>query len=559
MMVRRMRALSWMLVRVLAIIIAVPCAAQDEQFDVVRFQIVGNTLLPMAELQALVAPLTGKKRVYGDIQKALEALEGAYRSAGYSTVQVHVPEQELTSGTVRLDVIEGVLGKVTISGNEYFDERNIRAALPALKEGRAPNLREMSENIQLSNENPAKQIEVALGVSEEEGKVDARVTVTEDNPQRVFATLDSTGTAATGRSRLGIAYQNANLFDLDHTMTFAYTSSPDAPSGVKVDIFSIGYRVPLYALGDSLDFIYGKSSVNTPSSSPTLGTALGIVGKGDVIGARWNHYFARQGEYSSKLIYGFDYKYINARCSTGSPPEAIPVDFNPPTPPIASCVPYTTRPLSVTYTGQKQSPGRMIDYNIGLAYNWALGSQYTNTAASGGNTDRYSYLTSGNRPTRDDFAVLRTGGSYLAALQEDLQVRVAITAQHARNPLVASEQLGLAGSSAVRGFAERAVATDSGYVINAEVYSPELAKTAGVSGSLRGLAFYDFARGYNNNAADTTIFGFMSIASIGFGMRYSAGKDFSLRFDLAQVTDAGPANTKARGDRRGHVNLMLAF
>src|ERR1035437_8598092 len=387
----------------LATLLAAPCLAQDEHFDIVRFQIGGNTLLPEAVVQGAVAPQVGTGRVYGDIQKALEALERAYRAAGFSTVQVYVPEQELTSGVVRLQVTEGVIGKVLISGNKHFDDANIRASLPALKEGKAPNLRQMSEDLQLSNENPAKQLEVTLGVSGEEGKVDAKVVVAEENPQRAFATLDSPGTAATGVSRLGVAYQNANLFNRDQTLTLAYTTSADAPAGVKVDIFSVGYRIPLYALGDSLDFIYGKSSVNTPSSSPTLGGALGIVGKGDVFGARWNHYFARRGEYTSKLIYGFDYKYINARCTTGGNPASI----DPPTPPIASCVPYTTRPLSLTYTGQRLSPGQMFDYNIGLAYNLALGSQYTNTVASGANIDRYSYLTSGNRPTRDDFTVLR--------------------------------------------------------------------------------------------------------------------------------------------------------
>ena len=538
---------------------AIPCTAQDDQFDIVRFQIVGNTLLSEAQVQAIVAPLIGTKRVYGDIQKALEALEGAYRKAGFSTVQVFVPEQELTTGVVRLDVIEGVLGKVVISGNNYFDDANIRAALPALKEGRAPNLRQMSEDIQLSNENPAKQVEVTLGVSEDEGKVDAKVAVTEENPQRAFATLDGTGTKATGRSRVGVAYQNANLFNRDHTLTLAYTTSADPPAGVNVDIFSIGYRIPLYTLGDSLDSIYGKSCVNTPSTSSTLGGSLGIVGNGDVLGARWNHYSPRRGEYSSKLIYGFDYKYINARCSTGNPPNVTPADLNPPTPPIASCVPYTTRPLSLTYTGQKLSPGKMLDYNVGVAYNVPVGSQYTNTVAGGSTTDRYSYLTSGNRPTRDDFMVLRLGGSFLKAVASDWQMRFAANAQVTNKPLVASEQFGLAGTAAVRGFVERAASSDSGYVVNMEIYSPELGKTTGLPGNLRALAFYDFARGINKNTADTITPNFIGIASAGLGLRYTMGKDLSLRFDLAQMLDAGPPNTKARGDRRGHLNLMIGF
>ena len=189
---------------------------------------------------------------------------------------------------------------------------------------------------------------------------------------------------------MGVAYQNANLFNRDQTLTLAYTGSADAPTGVKVDIFSLGYRIPFYSLGDSLDLIYGNSNVNTPSASPTLGGTLGIVGKGDVFGLRWNHNFARRGEYTSKLIYGVDYKFINSTCTTAGAPASI----DPPTPPIAACVPYTTRPVSLTYSGQKQSPGQMYDYNIGIAHNFALGSRYTNLD---GTTDRYSYLTPGNR------------------------------------------------------------------------------------------------------------------------------------------------------------------
>ena len=64
-----------------------------------------------------------------------EAVEGAYRSRGYGTVDVYVPEQELTSGVVRIDVNQAVIGKVTVTGNKYFDTANVRASLPLLVEG----------------------------------------------------------------------------------------------------------------------------------------------------------------------------------------------------------------------------------------------------------------------------------------------------------------------------------------------------------------------------------------------------------------------------------------
>ena len=84
-------------------------AAQDAGFDIARYQVEGNTILSAETVQALVAPFVGKGKVYGDVQKALEALEGEFRRLGYGTVQVYVPEQELTTGVVRLVVSEGTV------------------------------------------------------------------------------------------------------------------------------------------------------------------------------------------------------------------------------------------------------------------------------------------------------------------------------------------------------------------------------------------------------------------------------------------------------------------
>jgi hemolysin activation/secretion protein len=535
----------------IAAIEAAPAAAEeirDERFNIKQFRIEGNTLLPPEKLAGLAAPFAGEKKVYGDIQRALEAVEGAYRAEGYNTVQVFVPEQELTQGDVKLQVTEGVINKITITGNKYFSTQNVRDGLPALKEGVAPNARQLSKNIQLSNDNAAKQVEVILGMSEEEGKIDAKVAVTEENPLKLSMTLDNTGSGATGKHRTGVAYQHANLFDLDHTLTLAYTTSPDAPKGVKVDIFSFAYRLPLYGLGDSLDMVYGKSSVNTPS---VQSTGFGLTGKGDVLALRFNHYFARRGEYSAKIAFGFDYKYFNTRCSI----NGVPQSFAPPVPAIASCTPHTARPISVTYSGQKQGAAAMLDYNLSLSYNLPLGNKYL----SNGNFDYYSFIA--GRPVEDHFRVLRFGASYLTVMFTDWQVKAAVTAQYTTTGLIAGEQFGLAGANAVRGFTERAAAADRGEMLNFEAYSPELAKLLSVPGSLRGVLFYDVSHGRNIGVLAPTpaTASSLSVAAAGFGLRYNLQKDLNIRADVAQVAKAGPPGTEAQGEWRGHFNMLLSF
>ena len=549
--------------------------AQDASFDIVRFQIEGNSILPDERAQQLVAPFVGQRKLYGDVQKALEALEGEYRRLGYGTVNVYVPEQELTTGVVRLQVSEGVVGKVIITGNKYFNDQNVRASLPDLKEGAAPNMRKLSENVQLSNENPAKQVEVTLGVSEDEGKVDARIEVKEEHPERVYLTLDNTGTKGTGKNRLGVSYQNANVGNSDQVLTLAYTTAIDPPggmkvlgnrvipsqdgTGVKVDIFSIGYRLPLYSLGDSIDVIYGNSTSGSPANSPNLGSGLAINGKGEVFGLRYNHIFARAGEYTSKLVFGYDYKYMNSRCDV----LGVPTPFG-----AAGCTPYTLRPVSATYSGQWQKPGAAADFNVGVAHNlFPVGSEFpyadAPAATAPGGADRYS-AASGYQ-TKDEFSVLRFGGSYAAAIAGDWMLRVAVSGQHANNALPAGERLGLAGSTAVRGFLERAVATDRGYFANFELYSPDIAASAGLQGNLKWLVFYDMGQGanlspWNYGAPYNQKVG---IASLGVGLRYNLRKDVSIRVDVARVMDGvwpnGAPNIALDGDIRGHFGLAFGF
>jgi hemolysin activation/secretion protein len=540
---RLMQCLSGM-----ALLAAAASAFADDGFTITRFEVEGNSLLPADEVQRLLQPMSGPHRVYGDIQHALEALENAYRKAGYTAVQVYVPEQELTSGVVRFQVSENRIGKITVTGNQHFSEKNVLAGLPQLQRGQSPNLRAISESVQLSNDNPAKQVGVTLASGSDPGTVDAEVKVVDENPLHIFATIDNTGAASTGRWRTGVAIQDANLFGLDQVGTLAYTTSPDSPSGVRVNVYSLGYRIPLYRLGDSLDFIYGKSSINTPSSSPTLGGLLGLTGKGDIYGFRWNHFFARRGETTSKLIFGFDYKKIDSTCNV----NGVQLSTAGPTPPVASCVPYTTMPFSLTYSSQTLGIGQSVDYDIGLSRNVATGSQYTNTD---GRTDRYSYLTPGSRDTVDGFMILRGDASIIRSFANDWQWRVASSMQATRNPLVSSEQFSLVGIYAVRGFTERAVTADSGVFVNAEIYTPSLVS----KGNLRLLAFLDFGYGHNSNVGSSGIPANLNVSSVGVGARYVLGRNVNIRFDVARVDAAGNSLTEKRGDFHADVSASLGF
>jgi len=513
---------------------------QSPSFAIERFEILGNTLIAKGEIDSVLAAHAGAERNFADVQRAVEALEALYRQRGYSTVYVAVPEQELEKGVVRLRVVEGKIAKVLVEGNTVFAEENIRASLPQLKEGDAPVATRLSENIQLANENPAKQVEVLLGVGEREGEVNARVRVKDEKPWRIAATLDNTGTEATGQHRLGVSFQHNNLFDADQSASFSYTTAPNKPEGVDVDVYSLGYRWPIYRLGDSVELLYAKSTVGVPSSSPSLAGSMGIVGKGNIFSARYNWLLPRQGEYSSRVIVAIDERAMESSCTTAGGNKMTGV---------AGCEDYLVRPLSLTYAGRLEQAERAVSFGVGAAKNISSSSE------------RSYVLASGNRNASADFTVWRLNASLLQLLPAGFQLRLVGQGQFTSGPLVPTEQIALAGSQAVRGFVERAVASDQGYVVQGELYTPDLAGMVSMPGSVRALAFFDLANGRSFDMAGGQRSS-AAISSAGIGLRYAYDKNVSWRFDLARIVDS---HATAAGDSpldsgwRGHFSLQLGY
>jgi len=239
-------ALVFALSTAAAIAQAQPAAAP--QFEITGFRVEGATLLTPAEIDAAVKPFVGAPRSFADVQGAVGAIEEAYAAKGYSAVRVVVPEQTLQRGEVMLKVIEAKLGRIAVEGNRFFDDVNVRASLPALEAGEAPNIAALAGNLRLANENPSKQTTVLLKRGATDGEVDAHVRVADDRTQKFSLSTDNTGTPPTGQYRVGVGYQNANLWNRDHVFNAQYVTSPSKPGDVAIVAGS--YRIPIYSLGE---------------------------------------------------------------------------------------------------------------------------------------------------------------------------------------------------------------------------------------------------------------------------------------------------------------------
>jgi hemolysin activation/secretion protein len=513
---------------VLSLSVTAP-AADAPRFDVNRYQVEGNSILPASEVEQTLAPFTGKGCDFATLQQAVEALELRYRDRGYHAVKVLLPEQELQGGVVRLTVLEVRIGTVIVEGNKHFDSANIRRSVPQLKEGTVPNLDRISMNIRVANENPARKTQMMLQSGDSKETTNAQLKVVDEKPWKVGVSLDDTGNEQTGNLRLGLLAQHANLFNLDHLLTLQYTTSPDHID--KVSIYNFGYRIPLYNWGDSIDIYGGYSDVDSGSVQSGV-LSLNVSGKGTFAGVRYNQNLVRHGSYEHRLMYGFDYRRFE------------------------NSVDYAGIPLGTTTEAMPLSVGYSGSYALGAGGETEIWGSLSQNIPGGdkGDTAAYHKLRV-DAPA--DFRIFRAGGTLRLFLPGDFQTRLSVNGQYTNVPLIPGEQFGAGGQNSLRGFDERELSNDVGFATTFECYSPDFMKLSGIStAQLRALLFYDTAY-LERNKPQPGEEESQGAASTGLGLRLAVARNLVASTDYAFVLD--PAGKRSKGDGRWHFKVQLTF
>lgn len=509
-----------------------PAASTDGgslRFEISRFVVRGNTLIPQTIVDTVLEPYTGAGRDFGSVQQALEALEKAYAAQGFNAVQVILPEQTLESGVVHFLVVESRLAKIKVEGNRHFSSENYQRSLISLESGKTPNFDNMVDNLRLLNENPAKQAAVVMRAGENEGEVDAVVRASDQRPIRYAVTFDNTGNAQTGPFRIGAAVQHANLFDKDHVVSFQAITSPLRARQVR--IYGLGYQAPVYSMNGTLGLFLGYSNVNSGQVS-TVGGNFNIAGSGIILGLRYTQIIPKRSDWEHKLILGYDWRAYQSNVTiVGGTTKLVPD--------------VTVHPLSLTWQSSLRKSDSELTGYLSLIQNLPGGND--------GNDTQFQKV--GARPGANAlYQVWRYGLNFQTALGGDWAIRANLSGQHTRQSLVTGEMFGIGGADSVRGFLEREHSNDKGHRGSVEIYSPELGAKLVDGSKVRALAFYDFGWVKRIHPTPAEMYS-TGIASVGIGVRASLNKDTTVRLDYASVVDH--SNT-SRGTRL-HGSLSYVF
>lgn len=495
-------------------------------FAIRGFRIEGDNPIGAAAAAKVLAPFVRPDATIATLQQATAALEAELRARGFGLHRVALPPQEVGS-TVRLDIVKFTIGQVAIEGRQVYGEENIRRTLPELREGESPNFRTLAIQTAIANENPNKQVQVGLRESEQPDRIDATITVREQRPWTVGASLSNAGTHASGHDRFTVTAGHTNLFDRDHQFIGAYTTSLERTGDVKQ--LGLAYKIPLYAQGGVIGASYTRSDVVGDFGAFTS------TGAGHTLGVDYTMYLPPQGGRRSYVRAGIEDKVFEESLLNG-------VSFGQRD--------RRSLPVTLGYTARTETDTAVWGYDADLAWNTGWGS----------NNDLASYRSEDTRIDTVRWKALRGTASYTAPLLGSAWLWTARGAwQYSPDVLIAGEQFGLGGLGSVRGTEiERPITGDKGLSATLEAMTPEAAP------GLRVLGFVDAGYLRNNKPDGLANPSSDRLASVGMGVRYAAGVfaaslDYGVVVQGSRVPLSLNSDAPKKGDDRVYVSVSLRF
>lgn len=227
--------------------------------DVKAFRFVGNTLLSAEQLAPAMANFVNRKLDFVGLQSAADAAAAAYRAAGW-IVRVYLPEQDISTGEVTLQVIEAKFAGIRFEGQspKLVLASEIEAYITAHQAiGQALNANQLDRGLLLADDLPGVSLAGTLVPGQADGETALALQTTDEPFVYGEINLDNTGTRATGSERLTV---NLNLnspgglgelanLDLLHTRGSDYShialTVPDGHNGLRlgINVSEMTYKV----------------------------------------------------------------------------------------------------------------------------------------------------------------------------------------------------------------------------------------------------------------------------------------------------------------------------
>ncbi len=481
------------------------------------------------EFANVVEPYIGAPVTLKSLSQLTRDVIAYWRDHDRPVVNVYVPQQAITTGYVQVVVVESKVASVDASGAKWFSNDMLRDDLH-LHPGEQIRGDELRDNLAWINRNPFVQSDVLMAPGEVPGTTNLMLRTQDRFPLRVYVGFEDSGNKYTGQDRAFAGFNYGNLFDLGQQFSYQYTQDPGDIN--KFTAHSATYIVPL-PWQHQLTFFGSYASTDA-----SLGSSFNSGGINWQVSGRYEVPLPSTAHFTESATVGFDFKrnnnnlLFNVATVSNSVTDVDQFVFG-----YAGALTDDLGNTSFTATGF-YSPGGMSAYN---------------------DTGDFIQQRAGSR---DHYAYAQLTLDRVTKLPFNFSWTVRGELQFADTNLLPSEQLGLGGYETVRGYEEREVNGDNGYLLSSELATPpvsifEALGLPKIKDQLQFIGFIDYGGTSLHDETPADINPNTNLLGVGPGLRYVITPYLSFRFDYGwQLIQTGFGDSE---HSRGHVGVVVSY
>jgi hemolysin activation/secretion protein len=458
-----------------------------------RFEVLGSTVFTSEELAAVTDAFVERDLSFADLLQVRSAITQLYVDQGYVTSGAVIPPQTIEDGVVTIQVVEGNLTEVNVTGLRRLNSSYVRSRLELA--GSTPlNVNRLLEGLQLLQLDPLiDTISADLQAGVTPGTNVLQVQVIEADSFRTDLAIANDQSPSVGSVQRQIQFNQANLTGLGDGLVFSYANTDGSNE------LNGSYTLPLNPRNGTLQFAAGY--VHSHVIEPPF-DQLDIEAE-----SQYYELTLRQPVFQSpseELVLGL----------IASRQESETELLNEPFPLSAGANDEGETRVSALRFFQEWVNRSSTDV-VAVRSQFSLGLDVLNATVNDGQPD-------------SRFFAWRGQAQWVRLLAPDTLFLLRGDVQIADSPLVPLEQFGLGGAQTVRGYRQDFLLTDSGLSASAEIRLPVL-RVPEVDGLLQVIPFFDIGMAWNANGVNPDP---STLSGLGVGLLWQQGDTLSARLDF---------------------------
>lgn len=461
---------------------------QGDRFSV-KVEVLGSTVL-QSQIAALIKPFENREVTFEELIGLRSAITQLYIDNGYVTSGAFLlNNQALSSGVVQIQVIEGELERIELSGLSRLQAGYVRSRI-ALAATKPLNSRRIEEALQLLQLDPLiAQVNAELTVGSTPGRNILQVRLREAPAFHAGVSTENRQSPSIGSVQTSLSLAHDNL------LGFGDRLSADYGITEGLDSYDINYAIPLNARNGTLNLRYSFDDSNIIEAPFE---ELGIRSKTRTISLGFRQPVVQSPE--SEFALGLA---LDLRSSRTFLFDDRPFSFSEGPEKGESKVTVIRFSQDWVNRGARRVLAARSQFSVGLD---ALGATSNDTGTDG------------------QFFAWLGQFQWVQQLSPRNVLVARINAQLTPSSLLTLERFSIGGVDTVRGYRQNQLVADNGILGSVEVRFP-LTSDPRV---LQLAPFFEIGTAWNSRGPDPDQ---ATLASLGLGLRWLIGYGFSLRLD----------------------------